>query len=92
MKFEQEIRSKGFDQKPEPKLWFYISFVDKGGAFMAAAVVQGENRVEAVFSTKGIPEGARLGTDIVIPGDKLPAEQFRNRLLTRPEVETLWPE
>jgi hypothetical protein len=29
---------------------------------------------------------------IEIPGDKLPPDKYRNRLLTREEVEAIWPQ
>ena len=105
MGFEREIRSSLAGQPQEPLFWFYVSFVSKGpdgtwsgsggGDFMGAAVVQATHRakvVDRLFEPpKLIPEGAKIGTSIEIPKDKLPAEQFRNRLLTRTEVETLWP-
>ena len=93
MGFEQEIRSKGFDVEREPMRWFYISFVNRSGAFMGAALVQGGNRVEAVFDSVSLqlPEGAKMGTDIEIPADKVPAKEFCNRMLSRAEIQALWP-
>ncbi len=38
------------------------------------------------------PEAAKTELIVEIPGDKLPPEQYRNRLLTREEVEAIWPE
>jgi hypothetical protein len=93
MGFEQEIRSSLAGQPQDPLRWFYVSFTDKSGAFMGAIVVQGSDRVEAVMDSVGLqPEGARMGTDIEIPDDKLPPEQYRSKWLTSAEVEEMWPE
>ena len=44
-----------------------------------------------MFDLKLIPEDAKIGMSIEIPDDKLPPEEFRNKLLTRDQVEALWP-
>ena len=91
--FEHEVRSS-LAGKPEPLFWYYISFANEAsGAFLGAVVVEGPNDVKAALHEAFplMPKGGKLTTRIEIPKDKLPAEQFRNRLLTRAEVETLWP-
>jgi hypothetical protein len=105
MGFGQEIRSKGFDAvEQEPLFWFYVSFVSKppdgkiwstgGGAFMGATVVQAKHHgyvIGIVLDRKLKPENSKVGETIEIPADKLPAEEHRYKLLTREQVETLWP-
>jgi hypothetical protein len=57
MGFEQDIRSKGFDEEQPPLLTFYVSFVSEAKAdkskFMGAALV------EAPRSTEGIRRGGQ---------------------------------
>ena len=104
MKFEQEIRSSLAGKPPEPLVWVYCTFVTKGpggswsspggGEFMGAAVVEAPSRfkvVDVVFDRELIPKGTKVGMSIDVPADKLPSEQFRNRLLSRQEVEEMWP-
>lgn len=103
MGFEQEIR-KSLAGRKEPLVWVYVTFVSKGpdnswsgsggGDFMGAVLVEAPNRVgvvDVLFNRHLIPEGAKVGTTIDVPADKVPAEKFRDRLLTRDEVMELWP-
>ena len=95
LSFEDRIRTGGFDV-PSVSKWFYISFVSKPhGVFQGAAVVEGENwgkAIDAVFSLKLIPKDAKCELTLEIPADKWPADEYRGRLLTRAEVEAIWPQ
>ena len=94
MGFEQEVRTKGFDEPP-PLFWFYVSFVgEDDGGFMGAALVEapGWNKSFSVAGKRMLmPAGAKFGHYVEIPKDKLPAAEYRNRILSRGEIEALWP-
>ncbi len=87
--------------------WYYVSFVTKGpggswsskggGDFMGAVVVEATTRARVADVTAfdlGVDsrgDAADRHEHRAFPKDKLPAEEFRNKLLTRSQVETLWP-
>lgn len=104
MGFEEEIRASLGGKPPAPLLWFYVALVTKGpegnwsspggGEFMGAVVIEATSSIKAVdalFDSELLPKGAKTGTILEIPADKLPPPEFRNTLLSRAQVETLWP-
>jgi hypothetical protein len=94
--FENRIRTSGFDVPVPAKKWFYISFINKPeGKFQGAALVEAEHwgkAIDAVFELKLKPKDAKCELTIEIPGDKVPPEEYRNRLLSREEIEAIWPQ
>ena len=95
--FERKAKERGLDRPVKPLAWFFITYVKKnGGAFTGPCLVEAENRIEAaniVFQTSISPESARASFEdsVEVPEAKLPAEQYRNRLLTLDEVREFWP-
>jgi hypothetical protein len=95
--FETTVRIDGLDVEPPQKKWFYVSLVFKdSGKFQGAVIVESENPIQAIgaaytacFAELMEPFLAR--TSLEIPDEKLPGEEYRNRLLTREEVEEIWP-
>lgn len=71
--------------------WVLLSFADD--TFLGAAVVEALGITHAIAQTKAgnyNPGGSVLLLEL--PQDKLPPEEFRNRLLSRAEVLSLWPD
>jgi hypothetical protein len=64
--------------------------------FLGAAIVESISQFDAVRDVHRLriaPERAEVRNEPVeIPANKLPPEKYRNRLLTREEVLSLWPE
>ena len=92
--FLDRVNASLNDEAPVRK-WWYISWRTREGKFLTAAVVEaGESR----FGAAGVAdklcntnyETAELGEMEEIPDDKMPPESYRNRKLTREEVEKLW--
>ena len=97
-RFERKAKEHGLDKSQPPLKWWFVTYVKKdSGAFFGACVLEGKSRFGAAneaFRTKVSPEsnGAATFDDVVeVPDDKLPAEGYRNRLLTLDEVRSFWP-
>lgn len=93
----KEKITRSLKDKPKEKSWFYISYRDEetDTHFTGAVIVQAEsnNMFEAWDVGKPYkPANSKLGEYAMIPEKDVPAEQYRNRLLTREEVLNLWPE
>jgi hypothetical protein len=92
LSFENRVRTEGFDASPEPHHWYYVSSVDReSGRFAGAFIIEAESWVKATLKVYGIAEGAIVKFSTEIPADRLPEESYRNRRLTREEVEEIWP-
>jgi hypothetical protein len=72
--------------------WYYLSCANK--EFMAAILVQGTSTLDAVMNAAALkqapPEGAQVLGYRISP-EQLPPKKYLNRLLSREEVEKLWP-
>lgn len=75
----------------EPEQWHYLSFAD--AEFRGGVVVKAHGITDAIFvvNALGINPGGEVFC-VPIPGDKIPAEEFRNRLLGKAEIEAMWGE
>lgn len=101
--FIQQIR-ESFGEREQETHWYYIAFqTDRDKArktgkisFLGAAVLQSISEYDVVRDAhmrKIAPEDSETrDRPLEIPADKLPAEEYRNRLLSREEIEKLWPE
>ena len=95
--FETTIRIDGLDMEPPQKKWFYVSLVFKdSGRFQGAVIVESEDPIQAIAAAYAVcfhdlmdPFIAKRA--IEIPAEKLPGEEYRNRLLAREEIEEIWP-
>lgn len=83
--------------KPDPpkNLWFLVNFrVEATGEFACAVLTCATNSVAAVMDIykllKATDEGIAYSGSIEVPANKLPDESYRNRKLSREEVELLW--
>lgn len=75
-----------------PKTWWYLSFV-KDGAFAGGCVVEAVDMGEAVkraWTLKINPGGEVMG--IPVPEAALPQPNDRDRLLTKDEIKSIWPD
>ena len=77
--------------KPE---WWWLSFADPnlptGTQFLGVAIVQGQDIASAMVAATflGINPGGEI-SGIAIPTEHVPGPEFRERLLSRVEAETL---
>jgi hypothetical protein len=79
------------EELSEPEQWYYLSFADS--EFHGAVVVKAHGITDALFVVNALrinPGGEVLC--VLLPGDKIPAEEFRNRLLNKKEIEAMWGE
>jgi hypothetical protein len=92
--FSQLLNEAIADKILPPFGWYLVPSYNKStGQFVAAVIVQGRewsNAVQAALKLR-CNEGEELGRTVEIPADRVPAEQYRNRSLTREEVETILP-
>jgi hypothetical protein len=101
--FASEVKAT-FEDRTIEKFWWYVAFetdknvAQKGGpiVFMGAAIVEAPTLYDTVREaySKGIaPEKSSIRNQPVqIPEDKLPSAEHRNRLLTKEEVQQMWPD
>jgi hypothetical protein len=94
--FEQTISKAIADEIIPPSFWFLVPFIKtETGKFQAAVIVEGKNWGDAVKAAlhMRLEDDENIGRNYFqLPADRVPAEQYRNRILTREEVETIWPE
>jgi len=92
--FEKRLAAMVISEAAQPIRWFYCSFFDtekfRGGVF-----VQARGLLDCTIRTKELnanPGGELLA--IPIPAEEehnMPPESFRNRLLTKEELESFGP-
>lgn len=77
-----------------PSVWWWLSFVDparpEGDRFVGVAIVRASNIVTAAMEAHRLgcnPGGELAG--IEIPDEHVPAPEWRERLLTRADVERM---
>ena len=94
--FEDAVRAGTADLPKEPLHWFYLTFVLKSdGVFQVGVFVEAENfnkAVDVIFDKHLIKHGdEKIGFYIQVPNEKVPSVEYRNRRLTRSDIETVWP-
>jgi hypothetical protein len=100
--FAAEVKAT-FQDRSIDKFWWYIAFetdknvAKKGGPilFMGAAIVEAPTMFDAISEAfRGIAprDSSTRNQPVQIPDDKLPAAEYRNRLLTKEEVQQIFPE
>ena len=73
--------------------WYYLSCA-KPKQFMGAIIVQGTSTLDAVMNAAALKQAPPEGAEVLgyrIPAQQLPAEKYRNRLLSLEEVKKMWP-
>jgi len=90
--FLDEIKESVKKKPPREKNWFYVSERLPDGSFAGAVIIEAQNCTQAAIRGLELLEmdDAELGTYLEIPADKVPAQQYRDRILTKEEVEELW--
>lgn len=81
------------EEMADPEQWHYLSFATDEDGFRGAAVVLAHGITDAVTKANALkinPGGEVLCMSI--PEEKIPAEEFRNRLLAKEEIEAMWGE
>jgi hypothetical protein len=96
--FDQLVTEATAGEALPPLHWYLVAYLDKEtGQFLAAVIVQGRSWDQAVKVAIDIrcEKAEKMGKIVEIPAeipaDRLPAEQYRNRILTRSEIDTIWP-
>ena len=78
-------------ERSEPYQWHYCSFAGEEG-FRGAVVLQAHGIIECAIRARSL--GANPGGELLaVPIEDesiLPPEQFRNRLLSKEEVQSIW--
>ncbi len=71
--------------------WFYLSFVDK--VFLGGAFVRADEMIGATCAAHALgcnPGGEVMG--VPVPEGFLPGPEYRERLLTKKEINVFWPD
>jgi hypothetical protein len=74
-------------------MWYYLSCA-KHKQFMGVILVQGTSTLDAVMNAAALKQAPPAGAQVLgyrFPAQQLPPEKYRNRLLSREEVEKCWP-
>jgi len=74
------------------RTWWYLSYASQT-AFLGAVILEAYGFVDAVMQSTflGLSPGGQVMGWALPPEAKLPAEEQRNRLLSRADIEVLWP-
>jgi hypothetical protein len=92
--FDQLVSEATANKTLPPLLWFLMPYtVKETGQFTCAVIVQGrawDDAVKAALHLR-IEDRETFGKITEIPADRVPAEQYRNRVLTLEEIRTIWP-
>lgn len=101
--FAAEVKAT-FQDRTIETFWWYIAFetdrdVAKTGGpivFTGAAILEAPTMFEAIreaYKRQIAPQDSETRNQPVqIPEDELPPLEYRNRLLTKADVQQIWPE
>lgn len=90
--FRQRINKLLAEEAKNPLRWFYMSYAGEDG-FRGAVYIQAHGPAEATYLSRHrhlSPGGEVLIASV--PDDKIPTEKYRNRLLTKAEVQAANPD
>lgn len=79
------------EESVQPEEWYYLSFA--GEKFNGGCIVRARGLLSAVSECNRLkinPHGEVVGAPI--PDEHLPAEKYRNRLLTKEDIQEFWPD
>jgi hypothetical protein len=74
----------------EPERWHYVSFAGES-SFRGAVIIEAHGITDALLKINGLKLNPH-GEVLCIPLDEVPEEKWRNRLLTKEDVLTMWPD
>ena len=93
--FEKRTQEVLSEEKKCPYQWYYCSFATKK-EFLGALIIQAHGVIECSIRARSLganPGGELMALPVPEPVNEfLPAEQYRNRLLSKEEVLKLWPD
>ena len=88
----QRIAALTKAEESNPERWIYLCYLSPDGeVFYCGLVIQARGPIDA--ASKGAELRSPRKSQVVardIPDDRLPPEQFRNRLLTKEEIKEIW--
>jgi hypothetical protein len=94
---DKEFRARAAEllrqELKEPERWWYLSFADPG-KFNGAIIIQAHGMTDALTKINwlGINPGGQVQAIPFRPEVAIPEEKWRNRLLTREELDQIWPD
>jgi hypothetical protein len=86
-KIHRAMKLAGEEMRDNPKHWIYLSFAGQD-KFNGAIFIEAHGLITAIIRCNELginPHGEVIGVDV--PEGKLPAEEYRNRVLSVEELE-----
>lgn len=89
LEIEKRLRELLAEESGQPLQWWYLSYADE--EFRGGIIVEAPGFASAVMTARllGISPGGSV-RGLPIPPDEIPLESYRNRLLTKAELEEFW--
>jgi hypothetical protein len=92
--FERMVQMVNDEIRTKPARWMYLSYAGELG-FNGGIIIEAHGMASAVARVHALnisPGGQVMGTDIPkeMEATILPPPEFRNRLLTKAELESFW--
>jgi hypothetical protein len=80
------------EQRSNPLHWIYLSYAKDEG-FQGGVIVMAHGLVSAAFEARRrkISPGGQV-VACSVPNDKVPPAKYRYRLLTKAELDEVWPD
>jgi hypothetical protein len=90
-KFRERVAEVMREELKQPERWHYVSFADD--KFLGAVIIQAHGTADATMKCGllGINPGGSVMC-IAMPPGTVPGDKWRNRLLSKAEVQTIWPD
>lgn len=90
--FQQRLNTLLAQEGKNPLSWWYLSYAGET-EFLGGLIIQAHGPTEATYLSRhrGISPGGEV-LILQVPDDQLPPDEYRNRLLTRQELNTFWEE
>lgn len=87
--FRERINKLLADERSEPMRWWYLSYASDEG-FRGGVYIEAHGPVEAAYLARhrNLSPGGQVQM-ILVPPEHVPEDRYRNRLLTREEIETM---
>ena len=90
--FRKRLNKLLAEEAKQPLCWWYLSYAKEDG-FRGAVYIQAHGPTEATYLSRHrqISPGGEVFI-VSVPDDKIPDEKYRNRLLTKEEVQAANPD
>ena len=90
--FQARVAEVMKEELQEPERWFYLSFAAE--KFNGAVIIQAHGITDATMKCNllGINPGGEVFCIAFPPEIPVPGQQYRNRLLSKTDVQEIWPD